>query len=76
MRDFSTKTISPMLTHKITSHANKRIKEKDGMKKNNISRGGKGESAQDKSLAMSCCCGRPSETIAGVTGNLTDTGAE
>lgn len=77
MRDFSTKTISPTLTHNITSHANKRIKEKNGMKKKqNNSRGRKGEIAQDKSLAVWCCCGRPSETIAGVTGNLTDTGAE
>lgn len=64
MRDFSTKTISPMLMHKITSHANKRIKEKNGMKKTNInSRGGKGETAQHKSLAVWCCCWRLSETI-------------
>lgn len=53
-----------MLMHKITSHANKRIKEKNGMKKTNInSRGGKGETAQHKSLAVWCCCWRLSETI-------------
>lgn len=56
MRDFSTETINRMLTHKITSNANKRIKEKDGMKKRQQSCG-KGENAQDKSLAVLCCCG-------------------
>lgn len=74
MRDFSIKTISPTLTHKITSHANKRIGER--WNKKNNSRGRKGETAQDKSLAVWCCCERPSETIAGVTGNLTNTEAE